>query len=48
MAQDAQAEVTRLTDEIGTASDTDSLKGMLEAEKLKVRELEGNLRVAEQ
>ena len=43
---DAQAEVTRLTDEIGTASDTDSLKGMLEAEKLKVRELEGNLRVA--
>ena len=36
----AKAEVMRLTGEIGTASDPDSLAGMLEAKKLEVIRLE--------
>ena len=39
----AKAEVMRLTGEIGTASDSDSLKGMLEAEKLEVIRLKSQV-----
>ena len=43
---DARAEVMRLEALIGTDADSDSLRGQLAAAQLRVRELEGDVRIA--